>query len=299
MRPYYCHICWGSVTLLVSVALASLIAEDLSEQLTRRLKTNQRFRIEWLKLVEKQQKQLQWTLRNGFGFGLDELTCHLDIPYAGALNDNVRPNDVSIFASIGGLSTFADCQLDQLMKFNVSGCIHQMDDEYGIDLRKMVSVAAVLRQYNKYLSVIPVQDFRDDLRNQYLQVLRQIKRQPNYYRRWKLFLLLPSIVDGRFNENGQAAVEVLETIEAIHNTLPENTIIFILKLSDFGMWLQASESSAACDIQLKRLELKERNGTDNIWEQVAKIASANFDRPGFSVQVSRLCRSSDCLNRLN
>uniref|UniRef100_A0A914X1H6 Uncharacterized protein n=1 Tax=Plectus sambesii TaxID=2011161 RepID=A0A914X1H6_9BILA len=285
MRPYYCHICWGGVTLLISVALATIITEDLSEDLTRRLKTNQRFRIEWLKLIEKQQKQLQWTLRNGFGFGLDEFHCDVEIPYAGALNDNVRPNDISIFSSIGGLSTFADCQLDQLRKFNVSGCINQIDDKYGISLKSMVSVPAILRQYNRYMSVIPVRDFREDMKGQFAQVLRQIKRQSHWQRRWKMLLILPGTVDGRFSETGQAAVEVLETIEAIHKSLPENTIVVVMKMSDFGMWLQASESSAACDIQLKKLSLKERNGTDNIWEQVTKIASANFDRPEFSVQV--------------
>lgn len=288
MRPYYCHVRWGCVTLLIiiSVALGTFVADDLSEQLTRRLKTNQRFRIEWLKLIEKQHKQLQWTLRNGFGFGLEDFYCDMEIPYAGAVGDNVRPTDITIFSSLGSMSTFADCSFDQLRKFNISGCVHQIDEEYGVSLRSMVSVPAILRKYNKYVSIVPVRNFRDDMKTQFAQVFREIKRLTNWQRRWKLLLILPGAVDGHFSETGQTAVEVLETIEAIHKALPLNTIVFVLRLSDFGMWLQASESSAACDIQLKKLALRERNGTDNIWDQVTKIVASNFDRPEFSVQVS-------------
>ncbi|VDK18136.1 unnamed protein product [Anisakis simplex] len=160
---------------------------------------------------------------------------------------------------------------------------------------ELPSLDKFIRVFNENLTVVE-STVEAKLKIQRKFLINQFNKTTEWNNKWKLIVILPSLQDGEATETGQAAIEVLETIEELHSVIPNRTIIVVVRASGRGLWEDAIHTHQACRIILEGYQFHSRLNSESIWDQIETICELNYQSDLFSVQILPLLNDAALTN---
>uniref|UniRef100_A0A915BBF4 Phospholipase B1, membrane-associated n=1 Tax=Parascaris univalens TaxID=6257 RepID=A0A915BBF4_PARUN len=204
--------------------------------------------------------------------------------------DNIRPNDIDFYIEMGHLSRYCGRNTTQLLQGKLDSCAQP---GYAMELP---SIDKFLRIFNENLTVIEsTVESKLSIQRDYL-VKKFNEDNTEWNKRWKLIIIMPSLQDGEASESGQAAIEVLDTIEELYNVVPNRTIIVVIRTSGIGIWQDAAHTHQACRSMLQRFKMYSKFNSASVWDQVEAICETHFQNEMFSVQILPLLKDAALVN---
>ncbi|GMS80231.1 hypothetical protein PENTCL1PPCAC_2406, partial [Pristionchus entomophagus] len=270
------------IMIIFLLSLFSFVSGEIAFRINEKLSTDPQFYEQWKDLISIQDRQMADHSEDLFHFSslLHQLkTCPTVRTLSDGIN-NLRVNDVAIYADLGHLSTFCNHNLTRLNNGDLDSCGHHSSSSSLPTLDKM------FRVFSPNLTVINVhRKHGESFVNQVKAITERIKEIPGYEEKWKMIFMLPNIQDGEASETGQAAIEVLQGIEYLNDNFPQKTFIVVLKSSGKGMWKDASHAHSACLTLLDRWKKYVDHNSEEVWEQVKIIVEKNFQNQQFTVEI--------------
>ncbi|CAJ0567927.1 unnamed protein product, partial [Mesorhabditis spiculigera] len=281
----------STVTLLLLCCFAGFShADDSILRIEERLTTDREFYENWMHLVGLQAQELEEQTAD-FPIDANEIYRNLTkcrrvaAQYADHV-DYVRPEDIAIYAEIGHLSRYCAHNFSMLQAGILDSCQHRPSEN------ELPSIERLLRLFADNLTVVSTNNRDDPLRDQAKKIGEAVRRLDRHAEKWKLIVVIPSVQDGEASETGQTAVEVLAMIEELQKQLPVRTLVVVVENSGKGIWADASHSHAACRQMLSKWKIHSQYNTENIWDQVNRIADLNFRKANFTVEILPLLRNA-------
>ncbi|VDM39350.1 unnamed protein product [Toxocara canis] len=279
------------IVVMFALLVEGVFGNNPVQRIANMLQTDTEFHDQWIHLVEMQDRQWREQAVDFPLEGLSEILteCAPSDDDFRDHADNIRPNDIEVYAEMGHLSRYCNRNSTQLLEGELDPCIQP---GYAMELP---SLDKFLRIFNSNLTVVEsTMESKLSIQREFL--VKKFSETDEWNNKWKLIVIMPSLQDGEANELEQPAVEVLETIEELHNVIPNRTLIVVVRTSGTGLWEDASHTHQACRNMLEPFKLYSKFNSPSVWDQVETICESNFQNELFSVQILPLLKDAALIN---
>ncbi|KAK6108275.1 hypothetical protein QQG55_31500 [Brugia pahangi] len=264
-----------------------IFCNNTRQRLITLLRTDQKFRDQWVHLIELQHRQVHG---QNMGSALEEITdlmlnCMPKLDPKLDHIDYVCPTDIQLYAELGQLTRYCNDSIMELIKGRADSCQHASYTS------SFPSIVKFLMKFVRNLTVIETSN-ATKLGNQTQYLVEQFMEHRSWRNKWKLIVIMPNMEDGELREPEQSAVEVMKSIKLLYEVIPQRTILIVVRSSTLQLWQDASNAHRACQTLLEPWKLYKNLNPVSIWDQVEKICGLHFQSSLFTVQILPLMKDA-------